>query len=235
MTKPRKSASPRTPPGSSSTTSSRSGPLAQVASTSAALASVSLASGTSDTINSTDSNLVKRACTDLSNPMDTTPPASDTIIPPDPTAPHIENASLFSSILSPESFPVSHIPIITITQNTDLQPSSVISQSLPITADSSLSSSIHASSEKGKDKNVSFVERAVSPVAADAALKTSSHKYYTVATPNSVDQFWSHFKFNVDTCNADDGLFCKYPLTQSNTLLEYRCEQTYLSLFLIKI
>ncbi|GET01231.1 hypothetical protein RCL_jg18950.t1 [Rhizophagus clarus] len=112
MTKPRKSASSRTSLGSSSTANSRSGPLAQVASTSAALV---LTSGTSDTINSTDSNLVKRACTDLSNPMNTTPPASDTIIPPDPTAPHIENTSLFSSTLSPDSFPVSHIPVVTVT------------------------------------------------------------------------------------------------------------------------
>ncbi|GBB92499.1 hypothetical protein RclHR1_20160003 [Rhizophagus clarus] len=187
MTKPRKSTSSRTPPRSSSTASFRSGPLAQVASTSAALVSASV---TSETDDSTDFNLVKRACTDLSDPMDTTTLTNNTNIPPDTTAPHIENTSLFSSTPSPDSFPVSRIPVIPITQNTDLQTSPVVPPPPQVTAGSFLSFSIHAPSGKGKDKNVSFIEHAVSPAAADTALKTSLNKYYAVAShdPDAVKQ-----------------------------------------------
>ncbi|PKK55337.1 hypothetical protein RhiirC2_802670 [Rhizophagus irregularis] len=71
--------------------------------------------------------------------------------------------------------------------------------------------------DKGKSPEitpaVSFLERAASPDAFQAAVQSQPTLFYASAAPNDVEGFWNHFASNRDVCDAVDrqlSLFSSY-------------------------
>jgi hypothetical protein len=138
-----------------------------------------------------------------------------------------ENTMDQDRALAPNNSNASSSPASNISQNTAAPTSQV---SAPNTSsspsrpspfagspDNFLNVSQHASGNnasssepKGKDKEVSFQQRATSPDASAATVQAATFRFYARASSNAVEGFNDKFKTNRDACDAVDRYFARF-------------------------
>ena len=126
-------------------------------------------------------------------------------IPSNPQPTVVIPAPQVSPLGASSSQPVSRVQVITPSTQEPL-----------LLKDTSLEASIHAqattpTSDKGKAKEVSFIERVPSPDASLATIQAAgSSKFYAAADPGLAEGFWEAFPTNSKACDATDRIFSKY-------------------------
>ena len=155
------------------------------------------ASARQDTRSPPPEDTAKRAKTSTESDMAVDIPAgpSPTVVVPAPHEPLLGTSS---------SLPVSRVEVIT--------PSTL---ETPLLSTTSLETSFHvqatSTSDKGKNKEVSFVERVPSPDASLATIQAAgSSKFYAATDPGLAEGFWEAYPTNSKACDATDRIFSKY-------------------------